>query len=161
VGSNVGPNLANGFNNTYLGNFVGSLAGTPDEDSTIRIGDLSNGNGAGSLQCYIGGIWNNPQPVGGSVVVVTLDLDNDHLGYDPGAAAPAAPNRAVPQPRGRPEARQAMLNDKVEKLQVTVAQQQKQIETLTTQLREQAEQIQKVNAQLEMIRPTPRVVENR
>jgi uncharacterized coiled-coil protein SlyX len=54
-----------------------------------------------------------------------------------------------------------MLNDKVEKLQVTVAQQQKQIETLTTQLREQAEQIQKVNAQLEMIRPTPRVVENR
>ena len=42
-----------------------------------------------------------------------------------------------------------------------VAQQQKQIETLTAQLREQAAQIQKVSAQLEMIRPTPRVVENR
>jgi hypothetical protein len=159
VGSNVGPNIANGFNNTYLGNFVGTEAA--DEDSTIRIGDLSNGNGAGSLQCYVGGIWNNPQPVGGSVVVVTLNLDDDHLGYDPGAAAPAAPNRAAPQPRGRPQPRQAMLNDKVEKLQATVTQQQKQIETLTTQLREQAEQIQKVNAQLEMIRPTPRVVENR
>ena len=53
-----------------------------------------------------------------------------------------------------------MLNDKVEKLQATVAQQQatvaqqqKQIETLTAQLREQAAQIQKVSAQLEMIRP--------
>ena len=62
----------------------------------------------------------------------------------------------------------AMLNEKVEKLQATVAQQQatvaqqqKQIETLTAQLREQAAQIQKVSAQLEMVRPTPRVVENR
>jgi uncharacterized coiled-coil protein SlyX len=53
-----------------------------------------------------------------------------------------------------------MLNDKVDKLQTTVAQQQKQIETLTTQLREQAEQIQKVSAQLEMVRPAPRVVGN-
>ena len=44
-----------------------------DEDSTIRIGDFSDGNGAGSLVCYIGGIWNNLQPVSGSVVVVTLD----------------------------------------------------------------------------------------
>jgi len=165
VGAGVGPNIANGFNNTYLGNFVGSLNGTPDEDSTIRIGDLSNGNGAGSLECYIGGIWNNLQPVGGSVVVVTLDLDNDHLGYDPGVAtggkAPAAPHRNAPQPRVRPQPRQAMLNDKVEKLQATVAQQQKQIETLTAQLGEQAAQIQKVSAQLEMVRPMPRVVENR
>jgi uncharacterized coiled-coil protein SlyX len=53
------------------------------------------------------------------------------------------------------------MNDKVDKLETTVAQQQKQIETLTTQLREQAAQIQKVSAQLEMVRPTPRVVENR
>jgi uncharacterized coiled-coil protein SlyX len=56
---------------------------------------------------------------------------------------------------------QAMLNNKVEKLQATVAQQQKQIETLTTQLREQAAQIEKVSAQVEMIKPAPRVVENR
>ena len=174
VGSNVGPNIANGFNNTYVGNFVGSLAGTPDESDTIRIGDLSNGNGAGSLECYIGGIFNNLQPVGGSVVVVTLDLLDDHLGYDdsfgsaPGKA-PAVPHRNAPQPRSRPQpSHQAMLNDKVEKLQATVAQQQatvaqqqKQIETLTTQLREQAAQIQSVSAQLEMVRPAPRVVENR
>ena len=121
-----------------------------DEDSTIRIGDLSNGNGAGSLACFIGGIFNNPQPVGGNIVAVTLNLDTDQLGFDGamgrGGAAPAVPHRNAPQPRMRPQpAHQAMLNDKVEKLQATVAQQQatvaqqqKQIETLTTQLREQA-----------------------
>ena len=116
---------------------------------------------------------NNPQPVGANVVVVTLNLDNDQLGYDAGAArsgsAPAAPNRNAPQPRVRPQpGNHAALTQKVEQLQATVtqqqatvAQQQKQIETLTTQLREQAAQIQKVSAQLEMVRPTPRVVENR
>ena len=164
VGAGVGPNLANGFNNTYLGNFVGTEA--KDEDGTIRIGDVSNGNGAGSLACYVGGIWNNPQPVGDNVVVVTLNLDTDQLGYDAGAArsgnAPAAPHRNAPQHRGRPQpGNHAMLNQKVEQLQATVTQQQQQIETLTTQLREQAAQIQKVSAQLEMVRPTPRVVENR
>jgi len=172
VGAGIGPNLANGFNNTYIGNFVGTEA--DDEDGTIRINDLSNGNGAGSLACFIGGIWNNEQPVGKNVVVVTLNLDTDELGWDGGLARgdsgpAAAPQRSAPQPRVRPrsENRQAML-EKVEKLQATVAQQeatvtqqQKQIETLTAQLREQAAQIQKVSAQLEMVRPTPRVVENR
>jgi len=164
VGSNVGTNLANGFNNTYVGNFVGSEA--DDEDSTIRIGDISNGNGAGSLQCYVGGIWNNPQPVGGDVVVVTLNLTNDHLGYDAGVARPdgaaPVPSRTKPQPRVRPDASShAMLNQKVEELQATVTQQQQQIQTLTTQLSEQAAQIQKVSAQVELIKPAPRVVENR
>ena len=54
-----------------------------------------------------------------------------------------------------------MLNSKVgkvEKLEATVAQQQKQIETLTTQLKEQAAQIQKVSAQLEMAKPATKVV---
>ena len=41
-----------------------------------------------------------------------------------------------------------------------VAQQQKQIETLTAQLKEQAAQIQKVSAQLEASKPAPQVVEN-
>ena len=47
-----------------------------------------------------------------------------------------------------------MLNDKVEKLQATVAQQQKQIETLTAQLGEQAAQIQKVSALLAAASPS-------
>jgi hypothetical protein len=163
VGEEAGPNLLAGFNNTYVGQLVGT--GVGDEDSTIRIGDLTGGN---SQACFIGGIFNNPQPVGGDVVVVTLDLTNDHLGFDPGVgrggSAPAtAPHRGTPQRRVRPQPgnHQAMLNQKVEQLQATVTQQQKQIETLTTQLREQAEQIHKVSAQLEMVRPAPRVVENR
>ena len=157
----AGPNLVTGFNNTYIGNFVGSLAGTPDESDTIRIGDISNGNGAGSVACYIGGIWNNPQPVGGSVVVVTLNTDTDELGIDTALGRSGelpAPHRSAPQPRVRPDSsNHAMLNQKVEQLQATVtqqqatvAQQQKQIEALTTQLREQAAQIQKVSAQLEI-----------
>ena len=54
-----------------------------------------------------------------------------------------------------------MLNGKVgrvEKLEATVAQQQKQIETLTAQLKEQAAQIQRVSAQVEMAKPATKVV---
>jgi hypothetical protein len=64
-----------------------------------------------------------------------------------------------------------MVNDKVEKLQVVVQLQQKQIVALTAQLREQADtftaqlkeqatQIQKVSAQFEASKPAPQVVNN-
>jgi uncharacterized coiled-coil protein SlyX len=56
-----------------------------------------------------------------------------------------------------------MLNGKVgkvEKLEATVAQQQKQIETLTAQLREQAAQIQKISAHFELSKPAPQTVAN-
>ena len=170
VGDEAGQNIDTGLNNTYVGQQVGSTV--DNEDLTIRIGDIS-ADGFGSAACFIGGIFNNPQPVGGTVVAVTIDLANDHLGVDMamgrGGSAPAVPNRSAPQPRSRPQpAHQAMLNDKVEKLQATVAQQQatvaqqqKQIDILTTQVKEQAAQIQNVSAQLEMVRPAPRVVENR
>jgi hypothetical protein len=118
VGTGAGPNVIAGFNNTYIGDFVGTLAA--DESNTIRIGDLSNGNGAGSLACFIGGIFNNFQPVGGTVVEVTLDLATDELGWDIGPS-----NKGVTAP-GTPSG-PAMLNGKVEKLEATVAQQQKQI----------------------------------
>jgi len=160
VGAGAGPNLvtAAGNSNTYLGQFVGSTI--PEETNTIRIADISI-DGFGSAECFIGGIFNNFQPVGGAVVEVTLDLTNDHLGWDvgpsQGASAPvqrgAPVPRSAPQPLARPQ-RQAMLNDKVEKLQATVAQQQKQIETLTAQLGEQAAQIQKVSAQLATASPS-------
>ena len=161
VGTGAGQNVITGFNNTYVGDFVGTLAA--DESDTIRIGDVSNGNGAGSLECYIGGIFNNFQPVNGdNVVFVTIDRNNDHLGWDfgtsQGGSAPV--QRSAPQRRsapGAPTQRPAMLNGKVgkvEKLEATVAQQQKQIETLTSQLREQAAQIQKVSAQLATASPS-------
>jgi hypothetical protein len=166
VGTGTGPNIVTGFNNTYVGDFVGTLA--PDESSTIRIGDLSNGNGAGSLACFIGGIFNNFQPVSGTVVEVTLDLANDKLGWDvgpsQGGGAPAAP-RSAPGRRGAPTApTRSTLNNgkvgKVEKLEATVARLQRQIESLTAQLKEQASQIQKVSAQLELNRRAPQTVLN-
>jgi len=53
------------------------------------------------------------------------------------------------------------LKSTAEKQQATIALQESQIKALTASLREQATQIQKVSAQLEMIKPTPQVVENR
>src|SRR5436190_1683682 len=106
VGTGAGPNVVAGTNNTYVGNFVGTLA--PDESGTIRIGDISNGNGAGSLACFIGGIFNNFQPVGGSVVEVTLNLNTDELGWEIGpsqrGSAPSVPSRGAPGRRSAPGA---------------------------------------------------------
>ncbi len=51
------------------------------------------------------------------------------------------------------DAKQAMLNRKVEALEATVAE-------LRGQLKEQAAQIQKVSAQLEATKPAPQVVNN-
>src|SRR5882757_3648855 len=108
VGEEAGLNLATGFNNTYVGELVGTGV-DPNESSTIRIGDLSGGN---SQECFIGGIFNNLQPVNGTTIVqVTLDLTNDHLGYDfgpnQGGSAPvqrgAPARRSAPQPRERPQ----------------------------------------------------------
>ena len=177
VGTGAGQNVITGFNNTYVGDFVGTLAA--DESDTIRIGDVSNGNGAGSLECYIGGIFNNFQPVGGSVVVVTLDRADDHLGWDfgPTQGGSKPVQRSAPQRRSAPDVptqRPAMPDGKVgkaEKLEAMVAQQQKQIETLTAQLREQAQtftaqlkeqatQIQKVRVQLEVSKRARQVVNN-
>jgi hypothetical protein len=166
VGTGAGNNLVNGGFNTYVGQFVGSLAA--DETSTIRIADISI-DGFGSAECFIGGIFNNFQPVGGSVVEVTIDLADDHLGWDvgPSQRGTAVPSRgapvkrSAPQPHARPQLQHQAMNDKVEKLQVVVQLQQKQIVALTAQLKEQATQIDKVSAQLEMIKPAPRVVENR
>src|SRR4029077_5390186 len=96
VGAGAGPNLVQGFNNTYVGQFVGDNNGAPidDEDLTILIADFSV-DGFVSAPSYSGGIGNNPQPVGGRVVAVTLNLDPDQLGLDMtmgrAGAAPAAP----------------------------------------------------------------------
>ncbi len=49
----------------------------------------------------------------------------------------------------------------MEKQQATMASQEAQIKWLTETVKQQATQIQKVSAQVEMIRPTPQVVENR
>jgi uncharacterized coiled-coil protein SlyX len=122
------------------------------------------------LECFIGGIFNNFQPVSDNVVQVTLNLSDDHLGWDfgPSQGGSALVQRSTPHRGSAPSAptqRPAMLNGKVEKLEATVAQQQRQIETLTAQLREQAKtftaqlkeqaiQIQRVSAQLATASPS-------
>jgi uncharacterized coiled-coil protein SlyX len=53
-----------------------------------------------------------------------------------------------------------MINRRVEELQATAAQQQKQMEILTAQLREQAKQIERVNTQLALTKPAPQLVGN-
>jgi hypothetical protein len=76
--------------------------------------------------------------------------------------AAAGPERSVPRPtipKGArrqgmsDDAKQAMLNRKVEALEAIVAQQQEQIQALTSGL-------QKVNAQLDARKPAPQVVNN-
>ena len=112
--------------------------------------------------------------MGGTVVAVTLDLANDHLGWDSGPNQGDSAAAAVRSAPGGPAQRPAALNGKVgrvEKLEATVAQQQKQIESLTAHLREQAEsftaqlkeqasQIQRVAAQLEASKPALHMVNN-
>ena len=77
---------------------------------------------------------------------------------DPGGFSPkqGMESQAIPD-----AGNQAILHMKVQNLRATVAQQQQQIETLTTQLKENAAQIQKANAQLEMDKPAAKVVVNK
>ena len=185
VGFSAGQNLTTGFDNIYLGDSAGTIdlngVAVPDESQMTRIGSVfTEGGLAGAGRCFIGGIRNNGQAWNGvTVCQVTISIDGQ-LGVDcinpdhPGGFNQSAPQASVPrsapqQPVARPQF-QAM-NNKVEKLQATVAQQQKQIETLTARLREQTEtftaqlkeqaaQIQKVSAQLETSKPALQVVVN-
>jgi len=156
--------------------------GFSGDTNVIAIGALA-ATGTPYANCFIGGIATQTQVTDGATVCeVSVRLADGRLGIDcshlsnPGSAPQGAPRgnsaapvarSAPPQPPARPQF-QAM-NDKVEKLQATVAQQQKQIETLTVQLREQAEtfaaqlkeqatQIQRVSAQLELSKPAPQTV---
>ena len=58
VGAVAGLNLVNGVFNTYLGDLVG--VDGPDENSVIRIADLSSGYAMSG--CFIGGIFGNLTP---------------------------------------------------------------------------------------------------
>ena len=94
--------------------------------------------------------------LGSSVDSATADpvyVDADgRLGTIP---TPAGPESSLPRPttpKANPDA-QAMLNRKVEALEATVAQQQEQIQALTSGL-------QKVSAQLELSKAAPQTVLN-
>ena len=135
VGDQAGQNLTEGGDNIYIGAGAGNAAG--DENFTIRIGDPDF-----IAACWIGGIAG--VPIAGDPVVVSPD---GQLGI---AAA------------GHPLSVKEVLKDRqiMQQMKARIALQEGQIQTLTAALKEQAEQIQKVSAQLEMIRPAPRMVGN-
>jgi hypothetical protein len=137
VGDSAGAGVEGDFN-IYIGAFAGPAPSPAPvaESETIRIGDAFN------VACFIGGI--SGVPVTGDAVCVD---GNGQLG----ACAPASPGKTAMQELKATTERQAAV----------IALQEGQIKALTAGLKQQAEQIQKVSAQLEMVRPTPRVVENR
>jgi hypothetical protein len=156
LGASAGTDPGIGSNNIYIGDegFIG-------DTNVIAIGGLA-ASGTDYTACYIGGIY-GASVAGGAPVYVGSD---GHLGT---VLADAKGNpSAAPLRRGNGAQHQVLLNRKVEKLQATAAQQQKQIahqerqiEVLMAQLKEQAAQIQKVSAQLEMGKPATKVVVNK
>jgi uncharacterized coiled-coil protein SlyX len=135
--------------------------GITTADNNVIIGHLSGVHsvfGQVSDRCFIENIFGAPVSAG-TAAFVFIDSDG-RLGTttvdgpDPGGFFTQPAQRIAPQ-SAKPD---TVLNGKVEKLQATMAQQQKEIEILTAQLKEQATQIQKVNARLEM--STMQVAEN-
>jgi hypothetical protein len=144
VGDSAGAGVEGDFN-IYIGAFAGpSAAGPISESETIRIGDAFN------TGCFVGGI--SGVAVTGDPVVVDA---NGQLGVAP-AGSPMSANELLKQQRVVQE-----LTATTERQAAVIALQEGQIKALTAGLKQQADQIQKVSAQLEMVRPTPRVVENR
>ncbi len=155
-----------GNNHVVLGRQAGS--GLTTVNNNIVIGHLSGVHsrfGQISDRCFIDNIYGSPvNNAGGVARFVFVDPDG-RLGTvltaanatDQGGFAPGGEKQPVPQSTNPDTA----LNGKVEKLQATVVQQEKQIKALTAQLKEQAAQIQKVSAQLEVSKPVRKVVTNK
>lgn len=160
-GRRSGDNVTTADNHVFIGSQAGN--GITTADNNIVIGHLSGVHsvfGQVSDRCFIDNIFGAPVSAGTAAIVL---VDSDGRlgtftvdGPDPGRFSPLpAPRQAVPE-----NEKQARLNLKVDKLQATVTQQQKQIKALTAQLKEQAAEIQKVSAQLEMSKPASKAVVN-
>jgi hypothetical protein len=145
VGDSAGAGVEGDFN-IYIGAFAGPAPSPAPvaESETIRIGDVFN------VATFIGGI--SGVPVSGNPVCVD---GNGQLG-ECGPTSPIGANGLLKQQGIVQE-----LKATTERQAAVIALQEGQIKALTAGLKQQAEQIQKVSAQLEMVRPTPRVVENR
>ena len=148
--------------NVVIGNMAGS--GITTANNNIIIGHHSGVHsvfGQESDRCFIDNIHGAPVSAA-TAMAVMVDSDG-RLGTmtADGPALRASSTKAI-KPQAIPDgARQAMLDLKVQNLSATVTQQQKQIEILTAQLKENATQLQKANAQLEMSKPSAKVVVNK
>ena len=152
VGRHAGDGITSGNNNMCMGTFSGTSITTGT--GIITIGPVSGVHsifGQVDDRTYIANI-RNAAVDSGTAQLVYVDADG-RLGTNP---TPAGPERSVPRsttPKGArlqgmsDDAKQAMLNRKVEALEATVTQQQKQIQALTSGL-------QKVSAQLAAASPS-------
>src|SRR5580765_3714748 len=146
VGDLALQNVTTGFFNTAIGAAAGFNQTTGNNN--IYIGQGSDGVAGESNTCYIQGIANSSIPTAnaalvyvnltsGKLATVLTDANGNRLivpiSQSQLQAAPPGQIKAVPE-RYFEDGHQAMLNLKVEKLQATVAQQHKQIQTLTAQL---------------------------
>jgi hypothetical protein len=139
-------------------------SGITTANNNIIIGHHSGVHsvfGEESDRCFIDNI--SGAPVSAATAAVVMVDSDGRLG----TVTADGPGQGGSSPKGsKPQAipdaaKQAMLNLKVQNLRATVTQQQQQIETLTAQLKEQAAQIQKASAELEMSKPTAKVVVNK
>jgi hypothetical protein len=144
LGDTTGATLEDGSFNIYVGFLAGSAV-DPAENATIRVGEPGFVDA-----CFVQGI--SGVPVAGAAVCVDA---NGQLG-ECGPTSPIGANGLLKQQGLVQE-----LKATTERQAAVIALQEGQIKALTAGLKQQAEQIQKVSAQLEMVRPTPRVVENR
>jgi hypothetical protein len=147
VGDSAGAGVEGDFN-IYIGAFAGPAPSPAPvaESETIRIGDVFN------TACFVGGI--SGVPVAGDLVAVDA---NGQLG----SAVDAGGGKVSVKQLLQQQQLVQELKATTERQAAVIALQEGQIKALTAGLKQQADQIQKVSAQLEMIRPTPRVVENR
>jgi hypothetical protein len=161
LGFAAGGNLTTGDNNIDIGN-----AGVANESRTIRIGTAPSPHDVGQSRTFIAGIYDTPILDGVPVVVNSdgqLGVSRALGSLSPGASS----SRRFKQEILRYEAMNTKLrNDflkehrKVEALEVAAAKQEKEIKALITTVKEQQSQIQKVSAQIELTKPTPRTVLN-
>src|SRR4030095_16710079 len=148
--------------NVALGRMAGS--GITTANNNIIIGHHSGVHtvfGQESDRCFIDNISGAPVSAAtASLVMVDSDGRLGTVTTD-GPAHGASSSKGI-RPQDIPDAaKQAMLNQKVQRLRAIVTQQQTQIDALTARLKEQAAQIQRASAELEMSTPVAKVVVNK
>ena len=170
MGARAGQNIVIGFNNTYVGNFVGTALA--DESSTIRINDLSGGDAqtaSSVVSSPTSSLLAAPllkllltlrtTTLAGMLARARLDLTYLLVAHLRDVAHRNSPARPQGK-RARPSTKPCSMT-KLTSWKQWSQLQQKLIGSLTAQVKEQAAQIQKVSAEVEMMKPAPRVVENR
>ena len=148
--------------NVALGNTAGS--GITTANNNIIIGHHSGVHsvlGQENDRCFIDNI--SGAPVSAATAMAVMVDSDGRLGTvtAEGLVPGGFPSKGIKRQAVPNAAKQAMLNLEVQDLEATITQQQQQIETLSVQLKEQASQIQNVNTQLEMRKPTAKMIMNK